>query len=217
MGPENCRVAKTCSESSDRAASGTRRAVHLHSSACFPSKSTHMCVYPPHASYCRFAGFSRPVVRSSQEEPDSGPPRPTAAPQHGLSRLKQDLLELEDYIPWNAVVTRWGGKRGMWARKIRECKDANAVARQLITLEQAIVWHAFEDSWRQSAREKWSKELQKETNPAQVGQPCLWLLGDAYRAVKYAGSGAGARNGGALALADFRDARLDIYQTEGCA
>ena len=53
-------------------------------------------------------------------------------------KLKQDLQELEDYIPWNAVVATWGNKRGAWARKTRDCKDTRAVTKQLELLEQAI-------------------------------------------------------------------------------
>ena len=56
-----------------------------------------------------------------------------------LAKLKADLTELEDYIPWNAVVPSWGNRRSAWARKVRECPNAWAVAKQVLLLEQALV------------------------------------------------------------------------------
>ena len=89
-------------------------------------------------------------------------------PQHGLAKLKQDLAELEDYIPWNAVVPSWSGRRGAWARKTRDCKDTLLVARQLSILEEAIVSFAFDREWRGNSHAEWHDELMKETNPSQA-------------------------------------------------
>ena len=74
------------------------------------------------------------------------------AAQRALAKLKSDLAELEDYIPWNAVVPSWGNRRAAWARKVRDCPDVQAVAKQLQALEQALHAHSFEESWRGSSR-----------------------------------------------------------------
>jgi hypothetical protein len=56
----------------------------------------------------------------------------------GLQKLKLDLLELEDYIPWNAVATNWANRRTVWARRLRECPDTSGVIKHLLQLEQHV-------------------------------------------------------------------------------
>ena len=59
------------------------------------------------------------------------------AEARALTKLKEDLGELEDYIPWNAVVPSWGSRRSQWAKKIKESTDVAAVGKLLLALEQA--------------------------------------------------------------------------------
>ena len=68
-----------------------------------------------------------------------------------LNKLREDVRELEDYIPWNAVVPSWGGKRSAWARKLKESPDVQAVGQHLTALEAALVDHAMAPGWRGAA------------------------------------------------------------------
>ena len=88
----------------------------------------------------------------------------------GLGKAKEDILELEDYIPWNVVVPTWGGRRMQWAKRTKECRDVASVAKQLIDLEKALQPHAFEAGWKESGRNDWVAELQRETSPYQLRQ-----------------------------------------------
>ena len=90
-----------------------------------------------------------------------------ASIKQGLAKLKSDLLELENYIPWNAVNSSWSGKRAGWARRTKDCKDTQATGKQLLMLEQAIVPNAFEGDWP-NQRSEWQSELHSETNPDEV-------------------------------------------------
>ena len=79
-------------------------------------------------------------VKATKAELKSKPVSKLSKAEAGaLSQLKQDLTELEDYIPWNAVVPSWGTRRAAWARRVKECEVANEVAKQLSLLEQALV------------------------------------------------------------------------------
>ena len=95
-------------------------------------------------------------------------PKLSKAEQKHLGKLKADVTELEDYIPWQAVSAAWGNRRNAWARRVRECPDANAVAKQVNLLEQALVGHALLPDWRSEAREEWSEELLAETSAEKV-------------------------------------------------
>lgn len=92
----------------------------------------------------------------------------TLLEETALKKLRDELLELEDYIPWNAVVSSWTSKRTSWARRTRECLDARAVSRQLVVLESALTSNALEPEWRGSIRDEWAAELAKETDAHEV-------------------------------------------------
>lgn len=83
-------------------------------------------------------------------------------------KLKADLLELENYIPWTAVCSSWGARRTAWARRTQECHDAQAVGKQLSALEAAIIEGAFEPEWRRAVSSEWRQELLEETNAERV-------------------------------------------------
>ena len=50
------------------------------------------------------------------------------------------------------------------------CRDVASVAKQLIDLEKALQPHAFEAGWKESGRNDWVAELQRETSPYQLRQ-----------------------------------------------
>ena len=81
-----------------------------------------------------------------------------------LNKLREDVRELEDYIPWNAVVPSWGGKRSAWARKLKESPDVQAVGQHLTALEAALVDHAMEPGWRGESRDEWVADIASETS-----------------------------------------------------
>ena len=81
-----------------------------------------------------------------------------------LNKLREDVRELEDYIPWNAVVPSWGGKRSAWARKLKESPDVQAVGQHLTVLEAALVDHAMEPGWRGESRDEWVADIASETS-----------------------------------------------------
>jgi hypothetical protein len=85
-----------------------------------------------------------------------------------LNKVIDDLLELENYIPWGAVASVWGSKRAAWARRARECTEVPAVARHIVVLEESMVAHAFDPEWRISVRDDWRSELLMETCPTKV-------------------------------------------------
>ena len=88
---------------------------------------------------------------------------------HGMAKLKADLLELEDYIPWNAVTATWANRRTLWARKLKECTDAQSVAKHLMQLEAALNSVSFCPEWRDGGvRDEWAEELTKEVRATKV-------------------------------------------------
>ena len=108
-------------------------------------------------------------VKATKAELKSKPVSKLSKAEAGaLSQLKQDLTELEDYIPWNAVVPSWGTRRAAWARRVKECEVANEVAKQLSLLEQALVEPALLPSWRSDVHAEWLEELLCETSSSQV-------------------------------------------------
>ena len=108
-------------------------------------------------------------VKAAKAEPKPKPVSKLSKAEAGaLSQLKQDLTELEDYIPWNAVVPSWGTRRAAWARRVKECEVANEVAKQLSLLEQALVEPALLPSWRSEVHAEWLEELLCETRSSQV-------------------------------------------------
>ena len=96
-----------------------------------------------------------------------------ASTEQSVRRLKQDLLELETYIPWTAVSSAWQSKRAAWERKTCEADrgrrdtstarlhdgvaprprhrcaagDAGCVVQQLLALERFLLPCAFEARW----------------------------------------------------------------------
>ena len=82
-------------------------------------------------------------------------------------KLKEDLAELENYIPWNAVVGSWDGKRLKWASKLRDSTTVQEVAVHLLALEGALVSKALEASWQES-RDEWASDVGKEGSAHKV-------------------------------------------------
>ena len=88
---------------------------------------------------------------------------------HGMAKLKADLIELEDYIPWNAVTATWANRRTLWARKLKECTDAPSVAKHLLQLEAALNSVSFCPEWRDGGvRDEWAEELTREVRASDV-------------------------------------------------
>ena len=110
-----------------------------------------------------------------------------------MRRLKQDLLELETYIPWTAVSSAWQSKRAAWERKTCEAErgrrdtstarlhdgvtvahgrceaeDAGCVVQQLLVLERFLLPCAFEARW--SAGTEWRARLLRQNSAADVKQ-----------------------------------------------
>ena len=106
---------------------------------------------------------------SSSAKPEPKPKtKLSKAEASAMSKLKQDLIELEDYIPWNAVVPAWGNKRTAWARRTKECESVPAVAKQLNLLEQALVEPALLPEWRNEVHAEWLEELTSESKSEAV-------------------------------------------------
>jgi hypothetical protein len=121
------------------------------------------------------SGRSQPAAAGSGEAKARAKPapKPTSTSQgkqeaKALTRLKEDLIELENYVPWNAVVSSWGSKRGQWGKKLEECTDVASIARHLATLEQALLAHSLEPEWRASNRDEWTADLLKESSAQKV-------------------------------------------------
>jgi len=91
-----------------------------------------------------------------------------ASKEQSLRRLKQDLLELETYIPWTAVSSAWQSKRAAWERKTCEAEDAGCVVQQLLVLERFLLPCAFEARW--SAGTEWRARLLRQNSAADVKQ-----------------------------------------------
>ena len=79
--------------------------------------------------------LSESKMPSSTSKQTTGKPKGVKTEAKMLELLKQDLIELETYIPWQAVPASWGHKRNAWARKTNESIDINAVGKQLLILE----------------------------------------------------------------------------------
>ena len=93
----------------------------------------------------------------------------TAADSRALNKLKDDVNELENYIPWNAVVNSWGNRRTQWARRLKECPDVTAVAKQLVALEAALLDVAMVDEWRADDNSKeWAEEVTNERSASKL-------------------------------------------------
>ena len=90
-----------------------------------------------------------------------------ASESKALVKLKEDLAELENYIPWNAVVGSWDGKRLKWASKLRDSTTVQEVAVHLLALEGALVSKALEASWQES-RDEWASDVGKEGSAHKV-------------------------------------------------
>ena len=104
--------------------------------------------------------------------PDSGcSAKLPMADARALNKLKEDLRELEDYVPWNAVVPSWGSRRAQWARRLKESPGVQTVARHLIMLEEALMENALHASWRVEMREDWAEEVMGEVSPQKVRRP----------------------------------------------
>jgi len=88
-----------------------------------------------------------------------------------LFKLIEDLLELENHVPWRAVMPVWGSKRAAWARRTRECTEVAAVAEHVNILVDAMVADSFIPQWRDEVREKWRGELLRETDARKVRGP----------------------------------------------
>ena len=105
---------------------------------------------------------------SKQAAPPRPKPHMTKAEQKAFAKLKADLTELEDYIPWQAVTASWGNRRNAWARRVRECADVPSVAKQVQLLEQALMTHALEPVWRTDVVHEWVVDLLQETKADKV-------------------------------------------------
>ena len=109
------------------------------------------------------SGASSSNGGGSSKESKKEPAAPKAsgkesAEARALHRLKEDLRELEDYIPWNAVITNWGSRRTQWARRLKDSEDVQSVGKHLLALEQALVDAAMAASWRPETRDEWAEE-----------------------------------------------------------
>mmetsp|Transcript_7326 Transcript_7326/g.24251 ORF Transcript_7326/g.24251 Transcript_7326/m.24251 type:complete len:356 (-) Transcript_7326:23-1090(-) len=91
-----------------------------------------------------------------------------ASTEQSVRRLKQDLLELETYIPWTAVSSAWQSKRAAWERKTCAAGDAGCVVQQLLALERFLLPCAFEARW--SAGNEWRARLLRQNSAADVKQ-----------------------------------------------
>ena len=98
---------------------------------------------------------------------DEAAPKLSASESRALNKLKEDLSELENYIPWNAVVANWGNRRAQWARRVKECPDTASVGKQLLILEAALLDAAFDAEWRADTnRDEWADEVGEEQSPS---------------------------------------------------
>lgn len=115
------------------------------------------------------ARFTNPSRRRPPRRTPLSVPAPAAVDPVALNKLIEDLLELENYIPWNAVVSVWGCKRAAWARRVRACTDLLSVIRQIIALEESMCPYAFDPAWRKGDRDNWRVTLLSSTVPKKVG------------------------------------------------
>lgn len=132
------------------------------------SKSSSAKVCATTSSATTSSASKSSAAKGSTSKSSGAKPNINKAEQAALARLKQDLAELESYIPWNAVVSSWDGRRAAWARKVRDCDRAAAVAKQLSTLESALVEYALLPEWRSSIVAEWREELLAENSSDKV-------------------------------------------------
>ena len=59
-----------------------------------------------------------------------------------MKDLRQEMVQLEEAIPWTAVRKRWRTKRTSWRRSVRDADSTAAMAACLRDLQQALLVHA---------------------------------------------------------------------------
>lgn len=112
------------------------------------------------------SGLAVPTSSAGSSATTAEAQKASAADQRALAKLKDDLHELENYVPWNAVVMSWGGRRAQWSKRLNECPDVSSVAKQLVALEAALLDAAVSDDWRSDgSRDEWVEEVLEERSP----------------------------------------------------
>jgi len=93
---------------------------------------------PPGALAALLAPMSR--VRGGSGGRVPGAPRPggAEASRAALRRLRSELLDVEEAVPWSAVTPGWRGRRPAWRRALRASDAAACVARALREFRAAL-------------------------------------------------------------------------------
>eukprot|EP00803_Ostreobium_quekettii_P004012 evm.model.scf_1445.1 EVM.evm.TU.scf_1445.1 scf_1445:1000-5471(-) len=57
-----------------------------------------------------------------------------------LHRIRKEILDLEEYIPWNAVSRNWKNRRATWRKSVRASEAVTDLATRLRDLLGALLW-----------------------------------------------------------------------------
>ena len=74
----------------------------------------------------------------------------------GVRSMKQEVLELEESIPWTCVRKSWRNKRAAWKRQIRQVELVAGFAAKLKELRQALM---IEDTALIGCGPSWRRQL----------------------------------------------------------
>lgn len=68
-----------------------------------------------------------------------------AETQENVHQIRKQMLDLEEFIPWNAVSKAWKSRRPGWRRMVRAAERVIELAERLRDLLMSLVW---EKSWK---------------------------------------------------------------------
>ncbi|GMH44700.1 hypothetical protein BSKO_12652 [Bryopsis sp. KO-2023] len=82
-----------------------------------------------------------------------------AETQESIHSIRKQMLDLEEFIPWNAVTKAWKSRRPAWRRNVRGAESVMELAERLKDLLLSLVW---EKSWKVAhGGRAWENEVEE--------------------------------------------------------
>lgn len=81
-----------------------------------------------------------------------------AETQEIVHQVRKQMLDLEEFIPWNAVSKAWKSRRPGWRKTVRSTERISELAERLKDLLSTLVW---EKSWKAAhGGRAWENEVE---------------------------------------------------------